>query len=218
MDDCAMPERESGVRRPRPPDPAAFSIRLATKGELGGVAALFAPALEPYRGSGSDSILDAYLLDLLDVRSRFEAAETYVAVQDERIVGSVAFYPDVVLEGWSTFPAGWAGFRSLAVDPRARGAGVGRALVERCLQRAREVGAPTLGIHTVALLVDAVRLYGRLGFSRCPEFDLHAADVFPADGADDITGLAFRYDWDRTFREAGQTTGPRTVIDPGVTT
>ena len=189
-----MPERGSGIRTPRRPDPAAFSIRLAVKAELDDIAALFAPALEPYRGAGSDSILDAYLADLLDVQSRFKTAETYVAVQDEMIVGSVAFYPDVVLEGWSNLPAGWAGFRSLAVDPHVRGVGIGRGLVERCLERAREVGAPTLGIHTVALLVDAVRLYERLRFSRCPEFDLRAADVFPAEGADDVTGLAFRYD------------------------
>jgi GNAT superfamily N-acetyltransferase len=194
MDGYAMPEREAWIRTPRRPDPTGFSIRLAVESELDDIAVLFAPALDPYRGSGSDWILDAYLADLVDVRSRFETAETYIALRDERIVGSVAFYPDVVLEGWSSLPSGWAGFRALVVDPRARGAGIGRALVERCLERAREVGAPTLGIHTIPLLADAVRLYERLGFTRCPEFDLPAADVFPADGADDMMGPAFRYD------------------------
>jgi len=41
---------------------------------------------------------------------------------------------------------------------------IGRALVDRCLERARELGRPTLGIHTIALLTDAVRLYERMGF------------------------------------------------------
>jgi GNAT superfamily N-acetyltransferase len=175
------------------PDPET-SIRRARSKELDEIAALFGPALAPYRGSARDWILDAYLADLLDVAGRFDVSETYVGVQGGRVVGSIAFYSDVRLEGWSNFPSGWAGFRALAVHPGARGAGIGRALVERCLERAREVGAPVLGLHTIALLTDAVRLYERLGFVRCPEFDLRAADVFPSDDADDLDGPAFRHD------------------------
>jgi GNAT superfamily N-acetyltransferase len=189
-----MPERQAGIRAFMRPDPTAVSVRLAVEAELDEIAVLFAPGLEPYRGRVGDWILDAYLRDLVDVRSRFEVAETYVAECNGSVVGSVAFYPDVVLEGWSSFPAGWAGFRALVVDPHVRGAGTGRALVERCIERARELGRPTLGIHTVALLTDAVRLYERVGFTRCPEFDLRAADVFPSETSDDLTGHAFRYD------------------------
>jgi GNAT superfamily N-acetyltransferase len=190
----AASDREDGIRVRLPrPDPAV-ALRPATEDDLDAIAALFAPALEPYRGRGGDWLLAAYLSDLLDVRSRFEAAETYVAVIAGRVVGSIAFYPDVALEGWSNLPAGWAGFRALVADPDARGTGVGRMLVEHCILRAQEVGAPALGIHTVSLLEDAVRLYGRLGFVRCPEYDLRAADVFPAHGADEMIALAFRYD------------------------
>ncbi|HEX2302477.1 MAG TPA: GNAT family N-acetyltransferase [Gaiella sp.] len=189
----ATPEdgnRSRALARPAP----APSIRLAREEELGAIASLFAPALAPYRGAGADEILDAYLTELLDVRSRFGVAETYVAVEDGSVVGSVAFYRDVVLEGWSSFPPGWAGFRALAVSPAARGGGIGRLLVERCLDRAREAGATTLGIHTIETLVDAVRLYERLGFVRSPEFDLRAADVFPSDAPiqSDLVGMAFR--------------------------
>jgi GNAT superfamily N-acetyltransferase len=200
MDGFATPDRKGGIRvRPTRPDPASadtasVSIRAAGEDELDAIAALFAPGLEPYRGGGAEWILDAYLAELENVRSRFEIAETYVALERGRILGSVAFYRDVALEGWSNLPPGWAGFRALVVDPRARGAGVGRMLVEHCIRRSREVGAPVLGIHTIALLTDAVRLYERLGFARCPEFDMRAADVFPAKDADDMVGLAFRYD------------------------
>ena len=141
-----------------------------------------------------DWILEAYLAELVDVRPRFEEAEVLVAERDGRIVGTIAFYPDVRLEGWSNLPAGWAGFRALAVPPRMRGAGLGQALVRRCIERTRDVGSETLGIHTISLLTDAVRLYQRLGFVRCPEFDLQAADVFPSDNADEMVGLAFRRD------------------------
>ena len=194
-------EPEGGVRTSPRPDPwhadAPISIRPARARELREIAALFAPALEPYRGSGSDWILDAYLAELVDVRPRFEAAEVLVAERDERIVGTIAFYADVRHEGWSNLPAGWAGFRALAVPPRMRGAGIGQALVRRCIERTRNVGAETLGIHTISLLTDAVRLYQRLGFVRCPEFDLQAADVFPSENSDEMVVLAFRHDVER---------------------
>jgi len=189
----AAHEERVEVGAPARPDLDA-SIRPARNSELDEIAGLFAPALAPYRGGVQDWILDAYLAELVDVRPRFEEAEVLVAEHDGRIVGTIAFYPDVRLEGWSNLPAGWAGFRALAVAPRRRGTGIGQALVRRCIQRAREIGAETLGIHTISLLTDAVSLYQRLGFVRCPEFDLRAADVFTSDNADDMVGLAFRRD------------------------
>ena len=196
MDGFETREREVGARTHRRPDPWAsderISIRSAQAHELEDVAALFPLALEPYRGSGSDWVIDAYLAELADVRSRFDEAEVLIAERDG-MVGTIAFYPDVRLEGWSNLPAGWAGFRALAVAARRR-TGIGQALVRRCIQRTREIGAETLGIHTISLLTDAVSLYQRLGFVRCPEFDLRAADVFPSDNADETVGLAFRRD------------------------
>lgn len=207
MDGFDTPKRESGVRTSPRPDPwhadQPIPIRPARARELREIAALFAPALEPYRGSGSDWILDAYLEELADGNPRFAEAEVLVAEHDGRIVGTIAFYADVRLEGWSNLPAGWAGFRALAVAPRMRGAGIGEALVRRCIERARDVGAETLGIHTISLLTDAVRLYERLGFVRCPEFDLRAADIFPSENADEMVGLAFRrhVECDARFRK-----------------
>jgi predicted N-acetyltransferase YhbS len=148
------------------------------------------------------------------VHPRFAEAEVLVAERDGRIVGTIAFYPDVRLEAWTTLPTGWAGFRALAVHPRARCAGIGQALVRHCIERTCDIGAETLGLHTISLLMDAVRLYERLGFFRCPEFDLPAADIFPSERADEITALAFRLD----VGAEAQAIGPRTVTEPGSTT
>ena len=189
---------KGGVRTSPRSDPwhadEPIPIRPARAHELREIAALFAAALEPYRASGSDWILDSYLAELVDVRPRFEEAEVLVAEHDGRVVGTIAFYADVRHEGWSNLPAGWAGFRALAVAPRMRGAGIGKALVRRCIERTRDIGAETLGIHTISLLTDGVRLYERLGFVRCPEFDLRAADIFPSENADEMVALAFRRD------------------------
>lgn len=198
MDGFDTRDPKGGVRTSPRPDlqhaDEPIPIRPARAHELREIAALFAPALEPYRGSGSDWILDAYLAELVDVRPRFAVAQVLVAEHGERIVGTIAFYADVRHEGWSNLPAGWAGFRALAVAPRMRGAGIGKALVQHCIERTRNLGAETLGIHTISLLTDAVRLYQRLGFLRCPEFDLRAADIYPSEHADEMVGLAFRLD------------------------
>ena len=194
MPDSAAPEQH-GIRVRAHLDPGDAAtwpvVRRARTDELAGVAALFAPGLAPYRGTDADPLLDAYLTDLEDIRPRFEVAEVYLALDRGRTVGSVSFYPDVRLEGWSNLPAGWSGFRALVVHPDARGSGIGRALLETCIARTRAVGAPVLGLHTIELLADAVRLYERLGFVRCPEFDLRAVDVFPGSYPDVINVAAY---------------------------
>jgi GNAT superfamily N-acetyltransferase len=212
---AASDQRHDGIRVPPRPDPRSrLTLRLAREDELVTIGALFGPALEGYRGTAADPVLNAYLRDLVEgVRERWEVSETYVAlVEGARVVGSVAFYQDVALEGWSNLPPGWAGFRALVVDPAARGVGVGRALVEQCLARGRDVGAAVLGIHSADYLSHAVELYDRMGFVRCPEFDLAAKVVFPTDGGADVTAIAFRYEL------VGEATGPRTVTEPGSTT
>ena len=78
--------------------PGPMSIRLAREDDLDVIAALFGPALAGYRGTGADPVLEAYLRDLVDgVRDRWDVAETYVALLEARVVGSVVFYPDVAL-------------------------------------------------------------------------------------------------------------------------
>src|SRR5206468_10092628 len=72
-----------------------------------------------------------------------------VADDEGTLIGSVLLYPPSVqaygdLAGAARNPE----LRLLAVAPEARGRGVGRALVEECVRRARREGAAALGLHT----------------------------------------------------------------------
>jgi ribosomal protein S18 acetylase RimI-like enzyme len=92
-------------------------------------------------------------------------ADLLVAEQDGEVVGAVAH----VVPGRpraAVFPPEWSVIRMLVVDPRRRGQGAGRALVEECLRLAREAGVPAVGLHTSPVMASALRMYEALGFVR----------------------------------------------------
>ncbi len=152
---------DAGVRPAGPSDlPAARRVLLAAYRE-------YAAALPP-------AVFGRYLTDILDVESRAGAGEVLVAEHGGRVVGTVTYYPDAADEGFG-WPAGWAGLRALGVEPRARGLGIGRALLEACLERARAAGAPVLCLHTAEFMTAAVAIYEAAGFRRDPANDFDAA-------------------------------------------
>ena len=118
-----------------------------------------------------------YIKDILDLEGRADESELLVAEHDGRLVGCVSYFPpgskasypsDAFSERW---PDDWGAFRLLAVDPQARGLGVGRRLTDECIDRTREAGAPALGLHTTAPMKIARAMYERMGFERAPEYD-----------------------------------------------
>jgi GNAT superfamily N-acetyltransferase len=66
--------------------------------------------------------------------------ELIVAEVDRALVGAVAYIaPDRAKQDF--FDASWPIVRMLVVDPDFRGRGIGRALMEECLKRARRDGS-----------------------------------------------------------------------------
>ena len=60
--------------------------------------------------------------------------------------------------------------KSMFVDPAARGAGIGAALLSALEERARATGLPVLRLETGDDLYPAHRLYRRHGFTDCGPF------------------------------------------------
>jgi putative acetyltransferase len=79
----------------------------------------------------------------------------YIARLGDETVGMVAF---------RTSAAGGAEMKRLFVRPSARGSGVGRALIEQVIERARAAGHARMILDTLPVMRDAQRLYEQFGF------------------------------------------------------
>jgi len=99
-----------------------------------------------------------------------------VAERDGAVVGAVVHVGPGRPRS-AIYPDDWSVIRMLVVDPAARGAGIGRALVAATLERVARAGAPAVGLHTSPIMATALRLYEGIGFRR--EHDLPAIRGVP---------------------------------------
>jgi GNAT superfamily N-acetyltransferase len=173
------------------------AVRIADRREAGRIGELVVAAWHELRDEIPPAIFGVYVEESADVAARWDEAEVLVAEVDGEIAGTVTYYADAGREGLG-FPAGWAGFRTLAVDPARRGRGIGQALLAACIERARAAGVPTLAIHTSAVMRAACRLYEQAGFRRAPEYDVTGASALglSEDEVGHIAVIAYRLDFD----------------------
>ncbi len=164
----------------------SLNIHTARPEEMDAVSRLIVAAYEQYKKDLPEDAWKNYSRDIADVRSRLDISELIVAELDGRPVGAVTYYPDASLSEGEGWPRGWAGIRILSVDPGYRDRGIGRALMEECLERSRNRGIRTVALHTSEMMEVALGMYQHMGFKRAPEYDFHPRP--------DVTVMAYRLD------------------------
>ena len=83
----------------------------------------------------------------------------FMAERDGEAVGCVALI---------ALPDGGFEVAKMTVGEAARGTGLGRKLMEACIERARAAGAPRLYLETNSSLGPAIALYRSVGFRDLP--------------------------------------------------
>ncbi|WP_242901192.1 GNAT family N-acetyltransferase [Actinomadura terrae] len=126
--------------------------------------------VEVYVGSGLIAAESSYVDRLRDAAGWAAKAELLVAEVDGELAGSIAYCPPGSPYAELAGPDEGE-FRILAVLERARGMGVGAALVRACADRARAAGLVGLRLSTMSNMRAAQRMYERMGFVRTPERD-----------------------------------------------
>ena len=142
------------------------TIRPAREDELDAVASLIVDAYAEYAAHMSPDAWSTFANDIANVRGRQNDATLLVAEEDGQLVGSVT-----VFSGWRGAQEGTAGVRLLAVPPEHRGGGVGRALLQDCIDRARRAGKRRLVMTTTQEMAVLRDLTERMGFQREKDLD-----------------------------------------------
>jgi GNAT superfamily N-acetyltransferase len=148
-------------------------IRLARPDEYGAVGALTVAGYdaEGYLVMPDGSYDDHYARWLGDAAARGRDADLLVAVDGDELLGTATWCPYGSPFAQLAMQPHQGELRTLSVAPSARGRGVGRALVEDCLDRARAAGLTEVLLCSLPEMLPAHRVYARLGFVRRPELD-----------------------------------------------
>ncbi|HEX8246459.1 MAG TPA: GNAT family N-acetyltransferase [Longimicrobium sp.] len=150
---------------PHPSDPVRVTV--AHPEDYAEIAAVNEAAYTEYRPVLGEAVWAPMRANITAVAEAAKAAVLLAARGDDGVLGSVLYYPPGT--SLPPLPPEYASIRTLAVAPRARGRGVGAALMQACIERARAEGADRLWLYTTEMMSSAVALYERLGFVRDAE-------------------------------------------------
>ena len=138
--------------------PADISIRFDVRpGDIGSIVALHGTIYA--REYGFSPRFEAYVAGPLAefVLKNSSRERLWIAEQNERVVGCIAIV---------AAQEGVAQLRWFLVAPEARGAGLGKRLMQLALSFCQENRYQTVILWTVSALTDAARLYQASGFRK----------------------------------------------------
>ncbi len=144
----------------------AYSFRDPQPGDMGWVVHRHGALYAQEHGWNTDyealvaDIISKYMLNHDKTCER-----TWIVEKDGVVIGS-AF---VVRQDEVT-----AKLRLFYLEPHVRGLGIGRRLMDECLQFAKKSGYNKMELWTVSTLNDARRLYEKSGFKKTGEERLHS--------------------------------------------
>lgn len=154
-----------------------FTIRNAKPSEFKRIGQLIVAVYSGLEGFPKADEQPEYYNTLAQIGefTKKSGVELLVAVSDNgKILGGVLYFSNMKnygSGGTAPMEQNASGFRLLAVDPAARGLGIGKALSLECIARAKMHGHQQILIHSTAFMKLAQRMYRKLGFKRSQDLD-----------------------------------------------
>jgi GNAT superfamily N-acetyltransferase len=158
-------------------------IRNAMPAEFPKIGAFMVEVYSQLEGFPKKTDQPEYYDMLLDIGALTEKPDTELLVAvsfDEHLSGAVVYYGDMKYYGSggsATREVRTAGFRFLAVDPFSRRQGIGKLMVEKCIQKARETGKKQMIIHSTRAMQAAWKMYQDMGFQRSEDLDFMQGEL-----------------------------------------
>jgi ribosomal protein S18 acetylase RimI-like enzyme len=136
-----------------------IQIRLATAADVSPIAAVLHRSFVEFQSQYTTEGFAATVLSPEQVQVRLNEGPIWIALESQNVVGTVsALATDIALY-----------IRGMAVDPSARGKGIGQKLLECAEAFALQHKYDRLLLSTTPFLAGAIHLYKRNGFARSNE-------------------------------------------------
>lgn len=160
-----------------------FIVRNAEPIEFEEVGKLMVKVYSQLEGFPKETEQPEYYRMLVNIGDLTKKPQTelLVAVSSKgQIAGGVVYFNDMQYYGsggTATKEKNASGFRLLAVDPSARGEGIGKLLTNKCISKARDQKNSQVIIHTTKAMQIAWKMYENLGFKRSENLDFMQAEL-----------------------------------------
>lgn len=169
------------------------TVRSAKPNEFREIGELMVNAYSQLDGFPKEEDQPLYYKMLRNVGDLTQKPHTEILVAaspQNRIMGAVVYFGDMThygSGGSATREKNCAGFRLLAVDPSARGLGIGKTLTLACLEKAKQNSdVHQMIIHTTKAMQTAWKMYEGIGFKRSEDLDFMQGS---------LAVYGFRYNW-----------------------
>jgi len=136
-----------------------FAIRNIQKSDNAILALIIRTTLAEFGANHPGTVYFDDATDHLFELFEKEHSAYFVAVVDGKIVGGGGVYPT------NGLPANTCELVKMYLLPEARGIGLGRSIIEKCLDSARQFGFTRIYLETMPELHQALRIYEKFGFS-----------------------------------------------------
>ena len=157
--------------------PSTIQIRDAQAHEFTNLGQLMVQVYTQLEGFPNPEDQPAYYQMLAQIGDFTNLPSTQLLVafsEKQELLGGVVYFGDMQYYGAGGIASQEkqaAGFRLLAVHPKARGRGVGKALTQFCIDLAKQQQRAEVIIHSTKVMQVAWGMYERLGFERSPDLD-----------------------------------------------
>lgn len=136
-----------------------ITIRPIQLSDNAALAVIIRRALEEFGANHPGTVYYDATTDALYELFREPGSGYFVALVDDKVVGGGGIFPT---EG---LPEGTCELVKMYLSPEARGAGLGKKLIETSLAFAKETGYKNVYLETMPELKQALKVYAHLGFN-----------------------------------------------------
>lgn len=143
-------------------------LRDAVRQDFNEIAHISVEAYQQYGEALTPENWSKMQATLTNVSNTANLASLIVAEENNYILGSIAYYAPGKSNP-NIFPVEWSSIRLLAVTPAHQRKGIGKLLVQECIQRAQQDNASAIGLYTSELMTVARKMYPKMGFQQDKE-------------------------------------------------